>query len=79
VNRFADVVGVKRTFSGVVEDRGRDRAAEVGIEALVNAVAVRETEAGQAQMHAAEQVAALLDVVEGRRGHPGSGESEPKN
>jgi len=55
-------------LGAVAEDRGRDRAAIVDVEAGPFALVVRRGKAGQAGVDAALQEALRLDVLECRRG-----------
>ena len=56
----------------VVEDRGRERTADIGVEALPDAGLVLQREAWNAFAGAADDVAACLDLVERRLGEGGS-------
>ena len=63
---------------GVVEDRGRDRAAEIDVEAGPLALRVRQAEAGQRAVGTAIEHAAILDRLERLSGYAlrGRGEDE---
>src|SRR6185437_8479779 len=64
------VLGVDRQIFDlvrIVEDRRGDRFAFVDVEALVYALAVRQAEAGEPRIGAADQLAARLDLIERAR------------
>ena len=64
VGRSLALIGRIFDLVRVVEDRRRERPALVDVEALVDALVVRQREAGEARIGAADQRAARLDLVE---------------